>query len=293
MSAYSGAGSPGIIFDCDGVLSDTERYGHLPAFNQTFAEVGLPVHWSEEDYAEKLAIGGGKERLASLLDDAFVHEAGLPADHDAQLAEVRRWHLRKTAIYTELVRSGALPARPGVRRVVDDAVSEGWQLAVASTSAEESVRAVLEHAVGPENARHFEIFAGDIVERKKPAPDIYQLAVASMRRTSYDTVVIEDSRNGLLAATAAGLACVVTVNGYTAGEKLDEAALVVSSLGDPGGEPTEVVADRCNAGVHGYVCLDNLRAAMPDGRGVQDAVLTNRPCRDLQEGGDSWHGQPT
>lgn len=283
MSADSGAASPGIIFDCDGVLSDTERYGQLPAFNQTFAEFGLPVHWSEEDYAEKLAIGGGKERLASLLDDAFVREAGLPADPDAQLAEVRRWHRRKTVIYTDLVRSGALPARPGVRRIVDDAVSEGWQLAVASTSAEESVRAVLEHAVGPETARHFEIFAGDIVERKKPAPDIYQLAVASMRRTSDDTVVVEDSRNGLLAATAAGLACVVTVNGYTAGENLDEAALVVSSLGDPGGEPTEVVADRCNAGVSGYVRLDNLLAAMPDGGRVQGRHADRPPVSGLTE----------
>jgi beta-phosphoglucomutase-like phosphatase (HAD superfamily) len=43
-----------IIFDCDGVLADTERYGHLPAFNQTFAEVGVPLQWSEEEYGHKL-----------------------------------------------------------------------------------------------------------------------------------------------------------------------------------------------------------------------------------------------
>ena len=39
-----------LIFDCDGVLADTERFGHLPAFNQMFAEFGLPVQWSEEEY---------------------------------------------------------------------------------------------------------------------------------------------------------------------------------------------------------------------------------------------------
>ena len=44
-----------LIFDCDGVLADTERDGHLPAFNRTFAEAGLPVRWSEEEYADKLA----------------------------------------------------------------------------------------------------------------------------------------------------------------------------------------------------------------------------------------------
>ena len=39
---------PGL--DCDGVLADTERHGHLPAFNRTFREFGLPVQWSEEEY---------------------------------------------------------------------------------------------------------------------------------------------------------------------------------------------------------------------------------------------------
>ena len=54
-----------LIFDCDGVLADTERYGHLVAFNQTFEEFGLPVRWSVAEYQEKLKIGGGKERMAS------------------------------------------------------------------------------------------------------------------------------------------------------------------------------------------------------------------------------------
>ena len=73
-----------LIFDCDGVLADTERDGHLPAFNDTFAHFDLPVRWSEEDYAEKVRIGGGKERLASLLTSDFVASANLPTDEAAQ-----------------------------------------------------------------------------------------------------------------------------------------------------------------------------------------------------------------
>ncbi len=137
-----------LIFDCDGVLADTERDGHLPAFNRTFAEFGLPVRWSEEEYAEKLRIGGGKERMASLLTPAFVREAGLPEDADGQRAAIAEWHARKTAIYTEMVAGGALPARPGVTRLIGEALDAGWTLAVASTSAEPSVRAVLEHVAG-------------------------------------------------------------------------------------------------------------------------------------------------
>ena len=87
-----------LIFDCDGVLADTERYGHLPAFNQTFREFGLPVQWTEEEYGQKLLIAGGKERMASLLTPEFVAAAGLPTDREAQLAEVARWHKRKTEI---------------------------------------------------------------------------------------------------------------------------------------------------------------------------------------------------
>jgi HAD superfamily hydrolase (TIGR01509 family) len=233
-----------LVFDCDGVLADTERFGHLPAFNQTFEEFGLPVRWTEQEYGEKLAIGGGKERMASLLTPEFVAAARLPTDPDGQLAAVASWHRRKTEIYTGMVTDGRLPARPGIRRIVEEAETDGWALAVASTSAEPSVRAVLEHAVGQELAGAFQVFAGDIVPRKKPAPDIYLLASERIGAPRERTVVVEDSRNGLVAAHAAGLTCLVTVSGYTEHESFDEAALVVSSLGDPDGEHSRVLANR-------------------------------------------------
>ncbi len=135
---------PALIFDCDGVLADTERYGHLPAFNQTFREFNLPVQWSEEEYGVKLKIAGGKERMASLLTPEFVKQANLPGDPEEQKELLAEWHKRKTAIYKQMNLEGALPGRPGVARVVREAVEARWQLAVASTSAEESVRAVLD-----------------------------------------------------------------------------------------------------------------------------------------------------
>lgn len=110
-----------VVFDVDGTLADTERYGHLPAFNQTFAEFGLPVRWTEDEYGEKLRIGGGKERMASLLTPSFVAEAGLPPDPEGQAQAVAQWHKRKTEIYTAMVAAGALPARPGIARIVEEA----------------------------------------------------------------------------------------------------------------------------------------------------------------------------
>jgi HAD superfamily hydrolase (TIGR01509 family) len=252
---------PALFFDCDGVLADTERFGHLPAFNETFAKEGLPVRWSDSEYAEKLSIGGGKERMASLLTEEFVRENGLPAESEGQRELIARWHKTKSAAYKARVHAGEVPGRPGVARIVDEAIAAGWTLAVASTSAEESVRATLEHAVGKEKAAQFSVLAGDAVPAKKPDPGIYLLALERTGADPDQTIVIEDSRNGLRAAVAAGLRCVVTVSSYTGGEDFSEAVLVVSSLGDAG-EPAEVLANRGPAEPGPYITLSDLQACL-------------------------------
>ena len=251
---------PALIFDCDGVLADTERDGHRPAFNQAFAEAGLDVVWDEAEYARRLKIGGGKERIASLFGDA-----------EERRDEILALHKRKTAIYKEIVRAGNLPARPGIARIVNEALAAGWTHAVASTSAEESVRAVLEHAVGEANAERFAVFAGDVVPAKKPDPAIYVLAIEELGLAREDAIVIEDSRNGLLAAVGAGLRCVVTVSGYTAEEDMSEAVMVVTSLGDPG-EPARVLANRGAARPGDIVTLDDIDACRTQPMHEKEAV---------------------
>ena len=71
-----------LIFDCDGVLVDTERDGHRVAFNRGFAELGLDTDWSVERYADLLTTAGGKERMLRHFE-----ETGWPAsvsDRDAR-----------------------------------------------------------------------------------------------------------------------------------------------------------------------------------------------------------------
>lgn len=223
-----------LLFDCDGVLADTERDGHLVAFNRMWREQGVNWQWTLDQYAEKLRIGGGKERIASLArDDDFRAAYQVPASDDAWMATVAGWHTRKSEIFKELVMSGAMPGRPGVKRLAGEALDAGWTVAVCSTSAQASVEAVLQAVVGEGLARRFAgVFAGDIVKAKKPAPDIYNYAADQLGLAHRDCVVIEDSRNGLRAAHAAGMACVVTHNALTCGEDFSEAALVTDGLGD-------------------------------------------------------------
>jgi len=298
-----------LILDCDGVIADTERFGHLVAFNATFAEFGLPVRWSAAQYREKLLIGGGKERLASLLTPEFIATAGLPADPEGQRAAVAAWHRRKTELYLDLVASGAVPPRPGIARLVAAALDAGWLVAVASTSAQASVTATLERAVGTGLAERVRVFAGDIVPHKKPAPDIYLLALRDLGVPAAAAVVIEDSRNGLLAATGAGIACLITVNDFTADEDFSEAALVVSALGDPGdpgdlgdlgepGEPGEppvsVIANRSRARPGEWITLADLTAlkgaSMPDTADLADVEAVVRTIAEVAVANEKYFG---
>ena len=262
---------PALIFDCDGVLADTERDGHRPAFNQTFAEAGLDVQWSVEEYGEKLKIGGGKERMASLLTDDFVRANGLPTDPEGQKELLAGWHRRKTDLYKEAVRAGRLAGRPGIARIVKEAIAADWTLAVASTSAEESVRAGLAQAGGGGDADPGAGLAGDLVPAHNPDPAIYLLALEELGVAPDDAIVVEDSRNGLLAAVGAGLRCVVTVSSYTEQEDMSEAALVVSSLGDPG-EPARVLANRSGARPGDEVTLADLEACLREPLPDEEAV---------------------
>ena len=86
----------------------------------------------------------------------------------------------------------------------------------------------------------------------------------ALERTGADpaeTIVIEDSRNGLRAAVGAGLRCVVTVSTYTVDEDFSEAVLVVSSLGDAE-EPARILANHSPAEPGRYVTLDDLQACL-------------------------------
>ncbi len=179
----------------------------------------------------------------------FFDTRGWPVAEAARPSLILDLHARKTRLFLAMVEAGELPARPGVARIVDEAGDAGLLLAVCSTSHERAVRGVVEHALGSGRARRFSgIFAGDIVARKKPAPDIYLLAARDLAVDPAECLVIEDSRNGLEAALAAGMKCLVTTSAYTADEDFTGAARVVPELGDPPGAHLRLADLRALAG---------------------------------------------
>ncbi|WP_333824398.1 HAD-IA family hydrolase [Pinisolibacter sp.] len=212
-----------LIFDVDGTLAETEEI-HRDAFNRAFAEDGLSWHWDVDLYRDLLRVTGGKERIRRYLEMDGV----APALDDARIA---RLHARKNEIYGETVRSGRCALRPGVAELVRAARAGGLRTAISTTTSRPNVEALLAATFpGAEPDLFDPIVAGEDVVAKKPAPDAYILAIEKLGLPAEACLALEDSRNGLTAARAAGLATVVTPSLYTAHETFEGAAQVIPDL---------------------------------------------------------------
>jgi HAD superfamily hydrolase (TIGR01509 family) len=223
-----------IFFDQDGVIIDTERDGHRVAFNQVFHEFGYTFQWDVEEYHALLQVGGGKERMKHYL---HTKGFGVTVAPEAEEDLVKKLHHRKTAIFIELIESGRLPLRPGIHRLMKEAVAQGLKLGICTTSDEKAASAIA-HKILKDVPFTF-ILAGDIVRKKKPDPEIYLLALQKTGLKPGECLVVEDSANGIQAAKAAGIPVLATSNPYTAREDLSAADMVVTCIGDRAGEKGE------------------------------------------------------
>lgn len=217
-----------LIFDVDGTLADTESV-HLAAFNQAFTELGLDWQWDEALYTELLHISGGKERMAhywkSIAPDLM--EVGAHGMSD----RLNHLHELKTAAYEAAVNAGALSLRPGVLKLMDEALAQGVQLAIATTTSPVNIAALLRHAVGSHWRQNFAAIGdASTAPLKKPHPQVYTQVLATLGWPATQCVAFEDSGNGLQAATHAGLATVITPTAYTAHHDFHEALRVLPDL---------------------------------------------------------------
>jgi len=224
-----------LIFDVDGTLAENEEW-HRRAFNETFQAFGLDWHWDETLYRQLLKVTGGKERIRY-----YIGTASPPRGAEV-LAKLSAFHVEKTARYADYVVSGAIKPRPGIRRLVNEAHQKGLRLGVATTTTLSNVEALVRSIFGVE-ARHLfsVIAAGDIVPRKKPAPDVYLYACERLGVSPSVCVAIEDSENGLQAAHTAGIAVLAAPSFYSSEDDFSKATSVVSDLGEPDA-PNRVIA---------------------------------------------------
>jgi HAD superfamily hydrolase (TIGR01509 family) len=224
-----------LLFDVDGTLADTEPQGHLPAYNEAFRELGLNWRWSPELYRELLLLPGGKERIAQYLRqyDPAVGEHRTEIERDAKACKVT--------------------LRPGVRRLITEADQAGLRLAIVTNASRSSLEPFLEYTLGKELSERIDfIVSGEQVAHKKPAPDLYRLALLKLGLKPLECIALEDSSMGLVAATSAGIPTLITVNDDTRHHVFEDAMLVVDKLGEPD-EPFRVLQGE--PGTDRYVTL--------------------------------------
>ena len=127
-----------LIFDVDGTLADTEM-AHLQAFNHAFQELGMGWVWDVPLYLQLLDVSGGKERILHYWKQ--VNPDIKSVDANALADRIGRIHELKTAAYEAAVNSGAVSLRPGVLKLMDEALSAGLQLAIATTTSPVNIAA--------------------------------------------------------------------------------------------------------------------------------------------------------
>lgn len=207
-----------LLFDVDGTLAETEE-GHRAAWNATFAHFGFDWHWDFNTYRDLLQIAGGAERLRHFA----------PADLSDET--IRAMHRAKNARYREAMAAGEIGLRPGVRQLIDAARARDVALGIATTTSRGNVEALIEGTLGRAALGWFSVIAcAEDAPEKKPDPQVYRVALARLGIEGADAWAVEDSRNGIIAAVAAGIRVVLTPSLYMAGDDPRGAALVLDDL---------------------------------------------------------------
>jgi HAD superfamily hydrolase (TIGR01509 family) len=199
-----------IVFDFDGLLMDTESTSFL-SWQYEWSQWGLTLA-----VADFFANHGG-----DVSEDRYAMLAAAAGPRfDRGLS-----HRRRVAYRDKLHEQ--LDLADGLRGWLDEAVSLGLRLAVASSSPLEWLTAHLGRAGVLDT---FDVLAGgDEVGRHKPAPDVYHLALGRLSLSCDAAVAVEDTAHGVAAAHAAGMRCIAIPNPFVAAERVRHADLVLSS----------------------------------------------------------------
>lgn len=217
-----------ILWDVDGTLAETERDGHLVAFNRAFEALGVPWRWSDARYGELLAVAGGRERLLHDLQSQSL----APPDAAQRAALVERMHRLKNEFYAQIVAAGALPLRAGVAELFEDCAQARMRMGIVSTTSAANVAALLGAHLGSDWRSNFAaVLCAEQAPIKKPDPQVYLRALQALRLRPEQALAIEDAPAGVAAARAAGVAVVVVRSSYFADTAVAGALAAGPSLG--------------------------------------------------------------
>lgn len=216
-----------LILDVDGTLAETEGI-HRRAFNAAFIDAGFDWYWDQRTYKKLLRTTGGKERIHAFGRTRFPRICLSEPD-------VATLHQLKTRHYGRLIAQHTCRLRPGVAALIRNALARGQTLAIATTTTSSNIDELLSVALDPRWRDLFAtVVAGDDVARKKPSPDVYLEVLGRLGCSAGDCLAIEDSANGLKAASSAGIPVLISRSEYFRDDDFSGALAVVDDLTELG-----------------------------------------------------------
>ena len=184
----------------------------------------MPWRWTHADYKRLLKTAGGFERLLR-----YAEETGNDAGALRHL--LAGVHKNKNKHFAEILASGAVKPRAGFAELIHSLVRHDIHWAVVTTTSRSNWDALWNYSLSPLGLpAPTTIVVGDDVQAKKPDPEAYLLALQRLSLSAHECYVIEDSRNGLLAAGGAGLSVAIVRSEFFADETFEGAAAVVDEL---------------------------------------------------------------
>jgi len=209
----------GLIFDVDGVISDTETLSAEVAI-KVFTDLFGLADVVKADF--EAGLGRGAEAYMRAAGQA--HGLTLTDEQTNAAAQLRQDNFIKA------LSENPLPPYPGVLDLMNAAMKHNdFAVAIATSSTREKSEAVLSSA--KIQYQQIVYVSGDVVKNKKPHPELFLRAVEQLKIPAPNCVVIEDTPSGVKAAKAANCKCIAVTN-TTIPENLQQADMIVGSLTD-------------------------------------------------------------
>lgn len=239
-----------IILDVDGTMAETADVKRA-AFNQAFAEIGLDWVWGRIVFQQILnsTLQGGE---AAYYARVRHPDLAIALQQNGALAQINR---RQQMIYRSLLEAGAAQLRPGIARLMAEAVSGRVKLALCSNGPRQEFETLLYNRFGREmvDALAASVSSEDV---KVATPvQAYQLCLKRLALSPQDVVVIEDSAAGCAAAARLGMTVIATPGQYSIADHFRDAALVISDLGHPAAPFSVLRGDACSVGYASIAAL--------------------------------------
>ena len=213
-----------VFWDVDGTIADTELCGHRIAFNLAFKDFDLDWFWNENNYLDLLKISGGLKRILHYRNKI---QSNLSNEFCSKIQSRKRYH------YKNLIQNGKIKVRQGVLRLIAELADFNIEQFIVTTSGRDSLEPFLNTSLHAHLKYFSQVITYEDVQKHKPFPDAYNLAIESSKKFPENCIAIEDSMIGVEAAKAAKLNCLLTLPPWSSNFKsiTKKANACVDSLG--------------------------------------------------------------